>query len=231
MSGPHACQTEIRIMKKAFFLLFLLLFLHEGLAFAETPPAVLLMQKTYGAMKSFETAFEQELLQRESGVVQKKNGTLAFERPMKIDWATSSPAEEHIIVTGKEIWHYIPDEALAYRYDMSMADDSRSFLTVITGNSDIEKHFDIEEAPAVPDDNGLKHFVLFPAEPTMQTVKCSLWIDAATGFIGKAAVVDFYGNVNSVTFKGFRPNAAIDGKRFDFVPPDGTEVEDRREKK
>ncbi len=218
-------------MKKAFLFLLLLFFLAAGHSFAAVPSAVLLMQKTYGAMDSFEADFEQELLQRESGVIQKRNGTLAFERPMKIAWATSSPSEERIIVTGQEIWHYIPDEELAYRYDMSMADDSRSFLTVITGNSDIEKYFDIEEAPAVPDDKGLKHFVLFPAEPTMQTVECSLWIDASTGLIGKASVVDFYGNVNSVFFKKFKSNAKIDENRFNFAPPKGTEIEDRRERK
>ena len=86
------------------------------------------VQAAYADMQSFSANFTQELLQRDSGMVQKRSGTIAFQRPMLVRWETAAPHAELLMVTDKEIWNYLPDEELAYRYSRALAEDSRSLI-------------------------------------------------------------------------------------------------------
>ena len=186
------------------------------------------VQAAYADMESFRANFTQELLQRDSGVVQKRSGTLDFQRPLRVRWETVAPHAELLMVTDKEIWSYLPDEELAYRYSRALAEDSRSLIQVITGQSAINRDFDVEPAEEGAK-GGLIHLLLFPKEPTTEMTEAQIWVDPATSLIRCAMVMDFYGNTNTVELKGLQKNASIPASRFTFTPPKGTEVEDHTE--
>ena len=44
-----------------------------------------------------------------------------------------------MVITDKDVWDYLPDEELAYQYSPEVADDSRSIIQVITGQSRLDK--------------------------------------------------------------------------------------------
>ncbi|WP_446424821.1 outer membrane lipoprotein chaperone LolA [Mailhella sp.] len=186
------------------------------------------VQAVYADMQSFRSTFSQTLLQRDSGVEQKRSGTLVFQKPLRVRWETVAPHAELLMVTDKEIWNYLPDEELAYRYSRQMAEDSRSLIQVVTGQSALDRDFDVE---AVQDkaDGGLIHLMLFPKEPTTALTEAQIWIDPATSLIRRAMVMDFYGNTNTVELGDLQKNAAVSASDFTFVPPRGTEVEDHTE--
>ena len=186
------------------------------------------VQAAYADMESFRADFTQELLQRDSGMVQKRSGTLDFQRPLRVRWETVAPHAELLMVTDKEIWSYLPDEELAYRYSRALAEDSRSLIQVITGQSAITRDFDVEDS-GEPQKDGLIHLLLFPKEPTAEMTEAQIWVDSATSLIRRAMVMDFYGNTNTVELKGLQKNASIPASRFSFTPPKGTEVEDHTE--
>jgi outer membrane lipoprotein carrier protein len=186
------------------------------------------VQAAYTDMESFRADFTQELLQRDSGMVQKRSGTLDFQRPLRVRWETVAPHAELLMVTDKEIWNYLPDEELAYRYSRALAEDSRSLIQVITGQSAINRDFDVEDS-GEPQQDGLIHLLLFPKEPTTEMTEAQIWVDPATSLIRRAMVMDFYGNTNTVELKGLQKNASIPASRFSFTPPKGTEVEDHTE--
>jgi len=186
------------------------------------------VQAAYADMQSFRAGFTQELLQRDSGMVQKRSGTIAFKRPLLVRWETSAPHAELLMVTDREIWNYLPDEELAYRYSRALAEDSRSLIQVITGQSALTRDFDVEPAEA-PSQDGLVHLLLYPKEPTTEMTEAQIWIDPATSLIRRAQVMDFYGNTNTVELKDLRKNASIPASEFSFTPPKGTEVEDHVE--
>jgi outer membrane lipoprotein carrier protein len=186
------------------------------------------IQKQYAAIKGFGADFEQTLTHRESGAVEKRKGTLLFQKPLLIRWETKNPHQELLVVTGKEIWDYLPDEDLAYRYPLSMVQDSRGIIQVLTGQAVLTQDFDVKS------DGEEENFVrlkLYPREPGPQMVEAVIWADKTDGYIRRAELTDFYGNKNSVRFSSFNTQAQFRESDFHFTPPPGVEVEDHSKKK
>jgi outer membrane lipoprotein carrier protein len=186
------------------------------------------LQRQYTAIKGFSADFEQTLTHRESGALEKRKGTLFFQKPFLIRWETEKPHPELLVVTGSEIWDYLPDEELVYRYPLSMVQDSRSIIQVLTGQAALTKDFDVK-----PDgeEGNFVRLRLHPREPGPQMVEAVIWADKTDGYIRRAELTDFYGNKNNVGFTSFNPRAQFGEKDFSFTPPKGVEIEDHSGKK
>lgn len=225
-------QGKTKIMNKIKILLLTLALFCFGLtgqaAHAAQAPAALVnkIQEAYKQIESFEAEFDQTLTHKESGSTEKRKGKLQFQKPLLIRWQTRKPHEELLIVNSKEIWNYLPDEEIAYRYAPHLVQDSRSIIQVLTGQAKLSKDFDVKPSGKAGA-NGLQKLTLFPKDPTPQMVEAAIWVDPATGAIQRASVTDFYGNVNDVAFNSFKPGAKIAAGQFAFKPPKGIEVEDR----
>ena len=202
-----------RILRIALCLLLLMGTVPAAHAAEDVAAVAAKVQAAYADMKSFRSGFTQELLQRGSGTVQKRTGTISFQRPLLVRWETNAPHAELLMVTDKEIWNYLPDEELAYRYSRALAEDSRSLIQVITGQSALTRDFDVEPADG-SSEGGLIHLMLYPKDPTMDMTEAQLWIDPATSLIRRAMVMDFYGNTNTVELKDLEKNASIPASEF-----------------
>ena len=214
---------------RILFCAFLVLGLSVRAASAvDIAAAVNNMQTAYAGMKSFRADFTQQLLQRESGVVEKRSGVILFRKPLNVRWETAAPHAELLMVTDKEIWNYLPDEELAYRYSRALAEDSRSLIQVITGQSALSRDFDVESAQAA-EDGKLIHLLLYPKDPTTELTEAQIWLDPSTSLIRRVMVMDFYGNTNTIELQNLKPDAPVAAKDFQFTPPRGTEVEDHVE--
>ena len=196
-------------------------------------------QAAYKALNDFRAEFTQELTHQESGTTETRTGTLLFRKPLLVRWESVPPHAELLLVGERDIWNWLPDEELAYRYSLDMVKDSRSLIAVLTGQSPLDRDFDVEfmnETPAGEDAAKERaagtldavHLLLYPRDPSPQMVEVQLWIDARSGFIRRAQVMDFYGNTNRITFTDFRPDERLSARDFTFTPPKGTEVEDHR---
>lgn len=185
-----------------------------------------IIQARYEKTGSFSADFEQTLTHKESGSVEKRQGKLLFKKPLLIRWQTAKPHEETLVVTGKEIWNYLPDEEIIYRYPLTLVQDSRSIIQVITGQAALTKDFDVKSEGK---EDGLAKLRLFPKEPAPQMVEAIIWVEPDTGYIKRANILDFYGNGNEIRFTSFSPDVSIKASDFTFTPPKGVEVEDRIE--
>ena len=186
------------------------------------------IQARYEKLRTFSATFEQTLTHKESGSVEKRQGNLLFQKPLLIRWQTDKPHEETLVVTGKEIWDYLADEEIAYRYPLELVRDSRTIIQVITGQAALTKDFDVKEAGT---ENGLAKLHLYPKEAAPQMVEALLWVEPATGYIRRASIIDFYGNSNDVRFTQFKPDTSLKASDFTFTAPKGVEVEDRIDRK
>ena len=217
----------LRILFCAFLALGLFA---QSASAADISATVKKMQVAYAAMQSFRADFTQELLQRETGMTEKRQGVILFQKPLRVRWETAAPHAELLMVTDEEIWNYLPDEELAYRYSRALAEDSRSLIQVITGQSALSRDFDVESAQS-EEDGKLIHLLLYPKEPTTELTEAQLWLDPDSALIRRAMVMDFYGNTNTIELGNITPNVAVSDKDFRFTPPAGTEVEDHVEAK
>ena len=213
---------------RIFGIAALVLGLYFGAVSAQAADMGSVIQTRYDKLRSFSATFEQTLTQKESGFVEKRQGTLLFQKPLLIRWQTEKPHEETLIVTAKEIWDYLADEEVAYRYPLDLVKDSRTIIQVITGQAALNKDFDVKEEGQ---ENGLVKLHLYPKEPAPQMVEALLWVEPGAGYIRRATIIDFYGNSNDVRFTQFKPDASLKASDFSFTAPKGVEVEDRIDRK
>lgn len=207
-----------------FFFWIILGWVLSGPALA-ADPLVTALQQRYKELRGFDAAFTQTLKHQESGSTETRTGTLLFAKPLRLRWETKAPQAEVLVVNETEIWDYLPEEEVAYRYAPEVAQDSRSIIQVITGQSRLDTDFTVER---LPDEGGLAVLSIFPKEPTTQMVEAQLWIDPSTRLIRKALVTDFYGNTNEVAFTRLTPDVTPGNDAFHFSPPKGIDVEDLR---
>ena len=186
------------------------------------------IQARYEKLRTFSATFEQTLTHKESGSTEKRQGNLLFQKPLLIRWQTDKPHEETLVVTNKEIWDYLADEEIAYRYPLELVRDSRTIIQVITGQAALTKDFDVKEDGQ---ENGLAKLHLYPKEAAPQMVEALLWVEPTTGYIRRASIIDFYGNSNDVRFTQFKPDTSLKASDFTFTAPKGVEVEDRIDRK
>lgn len=190
---------------------------------ADTTALTTAIQRKYESMRSFSATFTQRLKHQESGAEERRNGSMLFEKPFRLRWETAKPDAELLVVNEKEVWDYLPEEELAYRYSPAVVNDSASVIQVVTGQSRLDKDFSVETEP---DEEGLAVLRLYPKEPSTQMVEVILWVDKGTKLIRRARVLDFYGNTNELAFTGLTPDASVPSGAFRFTPPKGVTVED-----
>ncbi len=215
-------------MKKIFLLLLLNLFIVFP-AFAIDNALLNDVENNYQKMKNFKAEFKQELFHRESNTIQKRTGFLEFMPPTFIHWETNAPNKELIVCNSKEVWNYLPDEELAYRYHTKVLDESHAVLSVITGQARIKDNFEVE--PLETKEKNIQDFILYPLESNPQMVEITLSIDTKTKLIKKVVVLDFFGNLNTIEFTKFSENTKIDKKDFKLTLPEEVEIEDHYNKK
>jgi outer membrane lipoprotein carrier protein len=182
------------------------------------------VQRVYGAMEAFQANFTQKLTHRESDSFETRDGALLFKKPLLVRWETAKPHAELLLINTREIWNYLPDEKLAYRYAPELAQNSHTLIRVVTGQARLDQDFFVEENGK---ENGLLRLRLYPREPTQQMVEAGIWVDPTAYLIKKAIIIDFFGNSNEVAFTSLNAKVKLEEKGFDFVPPKGVAVEDR----
>ena len=183
------------------------------------------LQKQYANVSTMRSEFVQTLSHKESGAVDVRKGILYFQKPMLVRWETTEPEKELLLVNDKDIWNEFTDEALVYRYSLSLVEDSRSIVRVITGQSRIDQDFSVAEEGT---ENGLVMLRLYPNEPTQSMIEALLWVDSI-GLIKKLRIYDFYGNTNEIAFVAHALGVSLPASSFTYTPPKDFTLEDRRD--
>lgn len=202
---------------------FCAFFFFTSFAFAAADPAADAMQQRYAAMRSMRAEFIQTLTHKESGNVEERTGVLFFAKPLKVRWETKTPIPELLLITPEAVWNAFPDEDIAYKYPASLS-ESESIVRVITGQSALDKDFIVENKGT---ENGLTRLALYPKNPTRSMTEAELGVDAKSGLIHSARIIDFYNNTNDIVFTRQDMAANLPDSAFVFTPPKGMKVEDR----
>lgn len=177
----------------------------------------------YEKIDTIKAEFVQILSHKESGTEDKNEGILLFKKPLFVNMQTIKPNPQFLIVTAKEVWNYLPDEKIVYKYPLDVVYDSNSLIKVITGQAKLDKDFIVIEEG---EQQNLLKLLLIPKEPSAQMVEAIIWVDKISKLIKNASITDFYGNINSIDFINMQLNQKIDASKFSFIPPQGVKVEE-----
>lgn len=181
------------------------------------------LQKKYSALSSFTVNFTQELYNSETKETEKRTGVFTFKKPLLILWKTSTPLEESIIVSTNEIWDYIPEDNIAFKYPITLINDVAIFAYILSGQSNIEDTFTIDKV----ENNGAKTtFFLTPKKEHPSVTSMLLTISKQTSEITEVKITDFYSNTNTIVLTNFVANPPVDNSIFSFTPKEGITVID-----
>ena len=208
----------------AIVLCGLLFFASYAQAAQTADPAANAVQKHYAGLKSMRAEFTQVLTHQESGAVENRAGVLYFATPLNVRWETERPIPEVLLITPEAIWNAFPDEDMAYKYPANLSEDSGAIVRVVTGQSNLDKDFIIENKGTK---EGITTLLLYPQNPTQSMTEAELVVEAKTGVIKQVTIVDFFNNRNAITFTAQEINPEMDDNLFTFTPAKGMKVEDR----
>lgn len=209
-------------MGRILSILLVLFCLLPAAAFADVTGAR--VQETYKGIKGLRANFTQVLTHKESGSKENRTGVLEFKKPLLVRWETKTPSPELLVVGKKEIWNVFMDEEAAYKYPLSLAEDSRSIVRVITGQAALTQDFDVEPQGY---EKGLAKLRFYPHEPTQSMTEGTLWVQEGSGLIMRVLIVDFYGNTNDITLQDLDVEVVPADKIFSYTPPKNFAIEDR----
>ena len=200
-----------------------LLLISAGASHAAAPAITGEMQKKYESMQSFTAEFTQRLVHQESGSEETRQGTLAFQKPLRGPLGDQSPpcgtfGHHGQGRTGTTCPTRSWPTSIRRKWSTTPAPSFRS-SPARAASTRISPSRPSRTTTDWPCSGSTPKILL------RQLVEALLWVDKGTKLIKKAQILDFYGNTNEVALTSLTPDASIKAGTFQFTPPQGITVE------
>jgi len=168
----------------------------------------------------------------------KASGTVSFKRPryMRITSVDSFGGELLMFFDGNNIWHYLPKEAIAYKYPQKEEDIYKAHLfgegwgIPCWPFKGIEKDMKYLYSKTIKgEDLYVLEIITESQRPELATVsmpiRTQVFVRVKDGVIQKIISYDAQGKeIGFVEFKDVQINIAIPDSVFVFIPPKGVKV-------
>ncbi len=169
-------------------------------------------------VKSFQSRFDQTVLDEAHNLIQESSGTLWIERPDRFRWEYEAPYQQHIVGDGKRIWVYdLELQQVTVRPMTGGLGDTPAAL--LAGRGQLDDRFVVKDLGR---QGKLDWVQLIPKR------KDGGFEDIRIGFedgkIRLLEMIDGFGQTTRVTLRAPRENAQIEPEKFRFSPPAGVDV-------
>lgn len=168
--------------------------------------------------RTLKAEFAQTVIARNGRKPQLSSGVVAISRPGKLRWEILKPYPQLVVGDGEKIWIY--DQELQ-QVTVRKAGQAigGSPATLLSGNNDLEKNFNLKEAG---DAEGLNWVEATPKSGDSGFEKVRL------GFAGSdlkaMELQDSFGQTTVIRFSKLERNPALPASSFKFTPPAGVDV-------
>ena len=168
-------------------------------------------------VKSGSAQFTQVVTSADSAKKKASSGSFEFQRPNRFRFAYMKPFEQTIVADGEKVWIY--DKDLNQASSRRIAQALGATPAALLAGGSLDSDFDLVNLPA---QGGLEWAEAKPK------AKDSAFQSVRIGFRGKDPAVleirDAFGQISTLTFTTFVPNAPVAADAFRFVPPAGADV-------
>ncbi len=182
------------------------------------------MQHRYEKISTFHAGFIQNMTNAASGEVQKREGTISYQKPNLLRWETNTPEKELLLIGKRVVWDVFYDEGVAYKYTSQEILDSKTMLKFLTGQANLEEDFYIEPNPTTEGDDVRLTLIPKQAEPGL--IRAEAWINPKTMLLSRIVLEDFYGNINDLSLFDLKENQNFPSDYFTYTPKKDIEVFD-----
>ena len=176
-----------------------------------------------GSMSSFQSEFEQTVLNSFGDVLQVATGTMHLQRPGRLRWEVREPFPQLVLADGDVLWVHDPDLDQVSVQPLSVAIEGSPAVFLTGGDAvDLEADFAVSEIEPATADDALR-FVLQPRDTTSVFRDLSLSFSAA-GVLTGIDIVDHLDQITRVVFVEAEVNPRLAPELFEFEIPPGTDV-------
>ena len=168
--------------------------------------------------RSAQADFEQRVFDGRRKLVQTAAGKFSFERPGRFRWSYATPTRQLIVGDGERVWIYDEDLAQVTVRRLARALGSTP-AALLAGSADVAQAFEFTELGIR---GGLEWLEATPREADAGFARIRLGLSAVG--VEAMELVDHFGQTTHLRFSNIERNPALDGARFRFTPPPGTDV-------
>ena len=165
--------------------------------------------------------FRQQISNEVEDYFEETKGRAYLQRPNKVHWQTTHPYSQLIVSDGRIVWLYDPDLLQAIRKNFNSNPVEAPALLLLSDIDTLVAHFEVQSL-GVRDK--IKWFLLLPKTENIPVKLIEI------GFKGKQLqrflIEDHHLQRSLFIFESLRTNPKIAAKRFQFVPPPGTDIAD-----
>ena len=160
------------------------------------------------------------------GMKKLESGTLLLQKPGRMRWDYSEPAQKLFLIDGKFAWFYVPGAAQVQRIAAKELDDLRSPLRFLLGHTELEKELSGLHRAAAPAGGDEVTLIGQPKGQENRVRSVSLSVRPSNGAILSIEIDETDGAVTRFTFADEQPDVPVPEGAFHFSPPPGVAVVD-----
>ena len=198
------------------------------LAANATNDLVTRVQAFYDKSATFTARFDQEFTVKAYNTKRQSNGTVYFQKPGKMAWVYTTPADNRVVSNGSTVRVYEAANKQMFEQQVNGAQSGAQYpaaLSFLLGTGKLGNAFNFEafEGSQMKFEGG--HVLVgTPKTPTPAYTKVLFYVDAGTSQVLRVMIIDGQGNRNRFDFTAPKVNLAVQPTRFTFTPPQGTTI-------
>ncbi|HUQ27584.1 MAG TPA: outer membrane lipoprotein chaperone LolA [Usitatibacter sp.] len=171
-----------------------------------------------GSAKSATARFEQQVFDRAGKVVERAQGTFAFQRPGKFRWVYEKPNQQVLVGDGTRLWIHDPDlnQVTVKRIDQAISSTPAALLA---GKDDITALFTLRDAGGA---DGLNWVEATPKAQDTGFERVRIGLQGK--MLAAMELQDQLGGRTLLRFSDLKANAPVAAESFRFTPPKGADV-------
>ena len=183
------------------------------------------VQEKYDKAGGFKTWFRQETRQPGTSQVDTASGVMYFQTPSRMRWQYQTPPDQkkEVISDGRQVWIYIPEDALVMVYPLNQVLRSDLVLRFFSGIGKVQEEFQLSWER--PPETGANYVIkLVPRKPQAELQRLILTINPYTNIVENLEFSNALKETTRFAFSGTNLGVRQPSQFFTFIPPPGVQV-------
>ena len=171
-------------------------------------------------LRSFEANFKQVVTSVNDEILQKAEGEIALKQPNKLYWKLDEPNESILIADGQTLWHVDPFVEQVVALEQKQSIENNPLILLTNAQSDAWKNFKVNQQDNI--------FTINATQTGASIVKLILHFEQDQ--LVELNMQDSQQQLSQLIFSDIKQNQTIDDSRFEFLLPEGYDLDDQRTK-
>jgi outer membrane lipoprotein carrier protein len=183
------------------------------------------IQNRYRQIKDLQASFHQTTVIPVMDRVKEASGTLYLKVPGKMRWEYTKGPHRIVLIDGRQLWFYDPQEGQLTITDLSKIPNSDYLLAFLTGMGELKEVFQPELSKGVVKTaTGHLKIYLRPRAEDSQWKSLRITVDPKTFQVIETAFEGIQGDRNIIRYYNIKVNVGLEDEIFRLEVPPGTEI-------